>query len=56
MISGLAKSEAKLRENQVFATAMSFSDEPIEVSVSDTTKATLASYGRKRAKKNRTNR
>lgn len=45
MISGLAKSEVKPREDQVFATAMTFASEPIQVT----------SYSRK-AKKNRTKR
>ena len=54
MISGLAKSEVKPREYEIFATAMSFGDELLEIPMAETTKATFASYDRKRAKKNRT--
>ncbi len=54
MISGLAKSEAMPRE-ELFVTTLPFSDERVESPVVETFKVKLASYDRKRAKKNRTN-
>lgn len=48
MISGLAKSEVKPRE-EFFVTTLPFSDERVEAA-----EVKLASYDRKRAKKNRT--
>lgn len=53
MISGLAKSEVKPRE-ELFVTTLPFSDERVEPSIVEPTEVKLASYDRKRVKKNRT--
>ena len=53
MISGLAKSEAMPRED-FFVTTLPFSDERVETPIVEAAEVKLASYNRKRAKKNRT--
>lgn len=54
MISGLAKSEVMPRESEVFATAMSFIDEPLPVAGELSTTTSALTYSKKKAKKNRT--
>lgn len=56
MISGLAKSEVMPREQEVFATGLSFLEQDEAPVSTITTSAAASYYSKKKAKKNRTNR